>query len=83
MLKYFVAETERKKNIKEARIQGIDPPPKRKNITTQKSGINFTYFNLWTTNKYITRNFNYLDTILQILTMISNWYHVKYQLPNH
>lgn len=26
------AETERKKKVKEARIQGIDPPPKRKNI---------------------------------------------------
>ncbi|PKY53448.1 hypothetical protein RhiirA4_471659, partial [Rhizophagus irregularis] len=27
------AETERKKKIKEAQIQGIEPPPKRKNIT--------------------------------------------------
>jgi len=32
-LYHFVAETECKKKIKEAHIQGIDPPPKRKNIT--------------------------------------------------
>lgn len=31
-IKYLVAETERKRKIKEAHIQGVDPPPKRKNI---------------------------------------------------
>ncbi|PKC08593.1 hypothetical protein RhiirA5_416723 [Rhizophagus irregularis] len=37
ILKISVVETERKNKVKEARIRGIPPPPKRKNITPPNS----------------------------------------------